>query len=442
MHSPRASQLSFVLAALFALPAAATRYHVDADAAPGGDGLSWATAFDSLDDAVALLQAGDRVWLAEGTYTPGIEEVPGDPRSATFLFPADTRLYGGFAGNELTLADRAGLFDTTVLSGEVGLSVADDNVYHVLTVRHPSGIPPGGNRVDGLVVRAGNAVGGSGQGGGVLAFNVGLRLENVTVERNQAFNGGGVHAQPGALNLLNCVLRDNKAFNNGGGLWGQAVQLRVFNTRFESNAALSKGGGVFVHSSSGVPEAMVFGNAVFHDNLSSNGGAAFVGGGQFSYGAATFKSCTFAANHATLKGGAVRANTAPTLPAQVFLHNSILWDNSAPEGAGLSGRALVTFSNMQDRGYAGQAGNLSGDPGFVDLAARDLRLAAGSPCVDAGSDGQLVMDYLDLDHDGLVFESVPVDHDGLRRKVDDPAAPDTGLGRAPLADMGAYERAP
>ena len=204
----------------------------------------------------------------------------------------------------------------------------------------------------------------------------------------------------------------------------------------------TKGGAVYMHSTGSVPETMVFGNAVFHDNTAPTGGAVFVGGGQLSFGVATFKNCTFVANRAALNGGALRANTAPTLPAQVFLHNSVLWGNEAPEGAGLSGRALVSFSNIQDPGYAGSAGNVSADPLFVDLATRDLHLAAGSPCIDASSASQLVKDYLDLDGDGLHAEPVPVDHDGVRRAIDDPAAPDTGLGQAPLADMGAFERTP
>ena len=93
--------------------ALATRYYVDDDAAPGGDGLSWSTAFDALDDALAIIQPGDRIWLAEGHYVPDIERTPGDPRSVTFFVPAGVRIYGGFAGNEGTFAARAGLFDTT-----------------------------------------------------------------------------------------------------------------------------------------------------------------------------------------------------------------------------------------------------------------------------------------------------------------------------------------
>lgn len=430
---------SLAAACLLASSAGATRYYVDADAPPGGDGLSWATAFDSLDQALGVIQTDDRIWLAEGTYAPTVELVPGDPRSATFYFPAGVWLYGGFDGSEATLAERAGLFDTTVLSGELGAPGPADNAYHVVTVEHPSGVPPGNNRLDGLTVRDGNSSDVGGSGGGVLAFNVALRLENVTLRDNAAHNGGGVHAQPGSLRLLRCVVRDNSAANNGGGLWGQAVNVKVFNTRFQGNSALGKGGGLYLNSTLPSFEAMLVAGSVLHDNSADVGGAAFVGGGSLSYGSATFKGCTFAFNDAATRGGALRANTDPTLPARVWLHDSIVWGNSAPDGAGLSGRPAVTHCDVQDGGWGLAAGNIDQDPRFVDGAARDLCLAPGSPCVDAGDNAFVAWDYLDLDGDGVVDEPVPFDHDGGRRFVDDPSTPDTGAGLAPLVDMGAYE---
>jgi hypothetical protein len=44
--------------------------------------------------------------------------------------------------------------------------------------------------------------------------------------------------------------------------------------------------------------------------------------------------------------------------------------------------------------YVGENGNIEADPLFVDLAAANFRLSAGSPCVDAGPDGAA---YLDVD---------------------------------------------
>ena len=68
-----------------------------------------------LQEALQGAHDGDQVWVAEGVYEPS---AIGD-RPATFELARDTRLYGGFDGTEAGLADRAGLFDRTILSGDL-----------------------------------------------------------------------------------------------------------------------------------------------------------------------------------------------------------------------------------------------------------------------------------------------------------------------------------
>ena len=67
---------------------------VNDDAASGGDGLGWGTAYDDLQSALtqaATLNADAdttndvyQIWIAEGTYYPSAELKPGDARSANF----------------------------------------------------------------------------------------------------------------------------------------------------------------------------------------------------------------------------------------------------------------------------------------------------------------------------------------------------------------------
>jgi hypothetical protein len=73
--------------------------------------------------------------------------------------------------------------------------------------------------------------------------------------------------------------------------------------------------------------------------------------------------------------------------------------------------------------YPGADGTWDG----VDDDYGDLRLGAGSDCIDAGSNAAAVAA-------GLV-----TDLSGDDRFVNDPATPDTGEGSAPVVDMGAYE---
>src|SRR5690606_33093528 len=119
---------------------ALAQIHVDADAAPGGDGASWATAFPDLQDglaaAAALSQAGPvEVWVAEGVYRPG----PAGNRAATFILRNNVALYGGFAGGETSREERDPSVNLTILSGDLAgddegtITNRGDNAYHVVT---------------------------------------------------------------------------------------------------------------------------------------------------------------------------------------------------------------------------------------------------------------------------------------------------------------------
>jgi hypothetical protein len=109
-------------------------------------------------------------------------------------------------------------------------------------------------------------------------------------------------------------------------------------------------------------------------------------------------------------------------------------------GAEYQGASEVSYSNVL--GGAIGVGNLAQDPLFRDPAARNFRLAAGSPCIDAGANFLVPPDSVDLNGDGDHDGPVPWDLDGSRRLRDDPATPDTGIGVAPIVDMGAYEYQP
>ncbi len=88
-------------------------------ATPGGDGCTWATAFDSVEAALSYLSANNKVadlWLASGTYMPVTLTDPEDPRSATYVIPDGVRLVGGFAGTEARLSERDPVANPTLLT--------------------------------------------------------------------------------------------------------------------------------------------------------------------------------------------------------------------------------------------------------------------------------------------------------------------------------------
>ena len=107
--------------------AAQTIIYVDDGATGANDGTSWSDAYTDLQDGLsATIGASEQIWVAEGVYKP---TDPNGNRNTSFDMRNNVDIYGGFDGTESTLVARAGLFGTTVLSGDRG--GADS--YHVVT---------------------------------------------------------------------------------------------------------------------------------------------------------------------------------------------------------------------------------------------------------------------------------------------------------------------
>src|SRR5262245_22303745 len=103
--------LSFAL--LSSASASAQILRVDASAPPGGDGLSWPSAFRDLHVAVAASRQASEVWVAGGRYVT----VTG------FNLPDGIPVFGGFAGTEAARDQRDPALHVTVLDGD---SIGDD----------------------------------------------------------------------------------------------------------------------------------------------------------------------------------------------------------------------------------------------------------------------------------------------------------------------------
>jgi hypothetical protein len=113
------------------------------DAAGSNDGSSWQGAYTDLQDALAVAQTGDEIWVAEGLYYPTSDAIN---RTATFELQEGVALYGGFAGTETERDQRDWEDNVTVPSGDIDgndttdargvvvtlTHIVGDNAYHVL----------------------------------------------------------------------------------------------------------------------------------------------------------------------------------------------------------------------------------------------------------------------------------------------------------------------
>src|ERR1043165_3442921 len=161
-----------LLVAIFAasVARAQTIIRVSASAQAGGNGQSWATAFNDLQSALSLAatipepQRDVQIWVAAGVYKPSARIAEPDPQSVTFSLLNRVQLMGGFVGTESTLAERviprrndfSSIPDyrarATILSGEIQTPNPADNAFHVVLARGTDATAV----LDGFLVELGN----------------------------------------------------------------------------------------------------------------------------------------------------------------------------------------------------------------------------------------------------------------------------------------------
>jgi hypothetical protein len=222
----------------------------------------------------------------------------------------------------------------------------------------------------------------SGTGGALSWRNAPLTLVRCSARGNLARSGGGrggaVYSHNELLTIDSCVFEDNEA-RGGGGALTAVGPFAITDSRFVNNRATnaSRGGAVSLES------VGTLSHCTFADNFAGFWGGAVVWNRDLAP-VGVVEHCTFFRNQATNAGGGIQFPGA--LGGTV--RNSIFWANlGGPSGAtdqigSSTVAAVVEYCDVQG-GNAGP-GNLDLDPSFLSASALDLRLAAGSPCIDAG----------------------------------------------------------
>ena len=318
VRTVRALVLIVALLALTAFARGQTILYVDDNAPDGGDGLSWETAFNDLQDALDV-KPGEgtiEVRVGQGRYVPSLRTDPKDPRTATFQLANKTAIIGGFAGYGEADPDERDLekyFST--LSGDLNNNDQpnfvnyQENVYHVLT----------GNGVDntaaldGCVVRSGNA-GGSGwpdyysAGGGIINLAARPSILKCTFAVNRARYGGAAHQfEESAASYANCKFSGNFAIRDGGALYSMNVNTSVEGCVFEENASDHRGGAIHYEDT---PSVSVL-NCAFRSNFSEVGGGISIKGDALPH-TVILDGCTFIGNEASVGAGAAQLVASET----------------------------------------------------------------------------------------------------------------------------------
>ncbi|MGD1854871.1 MAG: choice-of-anchor Q domain-containing protein [Leptolyngbyaceae cyanobacterium] len=398
-------------------------FYVQANAPNTNNGNSWGTA-TSLQTALANANAGDEIWLAQGTYSPGNN--PTD----TFTVNQAVQLYGGFDGTEATRNQRDWQANQTIIDGN-----GDNNT--VVTAQSTANEA----LIDGVIIQGGDAVD---DGGGV-------------------YNQGG-----GKLRLQNTIIRDNQAADDGGGIRNNG-ELVIVNSSVISNTSIgttSTSGGGGLLNASGASVTII--SSTFSGNTARNGG------GVRNDGTLDLTNSTLSGNIASESGGGLSNTVNVVAPGIVLgratatIANSTITNNEAQNvseqpidtGGGVANFGVVTVTNsiiaanvdnddivninfFIGAGSTTTAGNNligNGDntPGLTNGSNGDQVGSAvtpfdpqldtlqanggftqthaplvGSPVIDAGTTGTVPADAFDLDRDGNTAEVISVDQRGI-----------------------------
>jgi parallel beta-helix repeat protein len=305
--------------------------YVDSAAAPGGNGLSWATAFHTLDPALdtAVYDPGDQVWVAEGTYFPDslYSGIGLNPRNKTFVMRSGLKIFGGFDSGATSLAQRDFVNNRTILSGDIGVkNDTTDNAFSVVYAWFTDTTA----WLDGFIITKGRATDGVStgfvNGGGIYCpdqvLATGATVRNCTITDNVASsNGGGVFIWQNNVSFYNCTFSQNKANEGGGVFSGNQASGEFKNCVFSENIAGSFGGGAAVRGATNT-----FINDTFVLNNASNGGAIYVDGGGSPY----IANLTIQGNTATNNGGGYYIASL----AQVTINNNVITGNYADNQGG------------------------------------------------------------------------------------------------------------
>jgi concanavalin A-like lectin/glucanase superfamily protein/parallel beta helix pectate lyase-like protein len=267
-------------------------------------------------------------------------------------------------------------------------------------------------------------------GGGLYCEGMEEETASITVEgceisgnnADGSGGGGGLYAEYcQEVNVLNSTLTGNESLQSGGGIRvSSSVNVKIDSCVFAENRSVEgSGGGVKITA-----DNAKITNSIFRDNESEGNGGGIHGGGEYSYDVI---NCTFVNNVSGNSTGSV------SKPGNGIIANSIFKGNS---DYAIYGDAVIKhciFTDNADGDYydfeqvyngeeinslEGCYGNIDDDPMLVNAENGDLRLLAGSPCIDAG-ENSFVISFTDLG--------------GNPRMVDG-----DGDGEA-VVDIGAYE---
>ncbi len=224
-----------------------------------GATLSVPTDFPTIQSAISVAVSGDTIEVASGTYNETIE----------------------LEGKDLTLVGLSGPQDTWIVgdltSTVVAATLGENFELRGLTIAYGGSPPPGPG--GGIHIVSGTGVivdcifrdNVAWEGGAIFADDSELYVSQTVFANNSSLRGGGIYSLGGSLNLTQCEFDSNTGWSFGGGLFssGNAV---VAECVFRNNGSES-GAGINLCCGSPGPVILELSNTIFDSNIAGIGGA-------------------------------------------------------------------------------------------------------------------------------------------------------------------------
>jgi predicted outer membrane repeat protein len=266
-------------------------------------------------------------------------------------------------------------------------------------------------------------------GGAIFQQGGDLVITQSVVAENTGGFGAGIYVANGdSFHLSHSTLAANHASPSQGGAlalldFNDSMEVRIDNCLVFANTAASIGGGMVLRDA----DDMRVTNCSFFLNEGTQGGGLYMEG----HGIHEVRNCLFWENHASQSGAQLQVTAATTDLDYCNLQEGV-------NGIATSFGGTLVYGAHNSSVYPGFVDPDGADDDLSTWEDNDVRLGPNSDARDAGDNGAVPPDVLDLDGDGNTTEPVPLDLAGVARFVDSNES-DTGNGSAPLVDLGCFE---
>ncbi|CAA0104083.1 Alpha-agarase [BD1-7 clade bacterium] len=350
--------------------------YVDKKVGSSGNGLSWATAFKTLEEGItAAVAPGDQIWLAQGVYTPA---------SGRFTIGQAISIYGGFFGKgtdfdgETKLSEAKLSLYPTVISGDIA---GDD------TNKFANGVTPTADDIQGtntdliLLIRdtgdetvrldklyfSGSARTATNNHGGAIKIDTNSTVEitNVTFQGNRVSGadaiGGALMIENSNVTVSDSTFEWNKSTSGRGGAIGVSggstltMDRVTVNNNVSTNSDGAKAGGGAIYAVGNGVNVFLVNSTVTANTATNNGGAFFIRDGA----TVNCEYCTVVNNSLldTTSGSWERSivlgDSGGSTGNLVLSRSLVVNDDAGSNDSSKNGRTIRTYSSSQitDNGY-------------------------------------------------------------------------------------------